>query len=65
MIYVLAYLIGFFVTWVLATRYVAADEDDPTIAVAGGLIAALLWPFVLLGFGVWRLANPNSTEGTK
>ncbi len=63
MILGLVYAIGFFVTWILATRHVAAqDDDDPFIAVALGLLAAIMWPFVVLGVGVWRLANPNSTE---
>lgn len=63
MIYFIAYLVGFFVTWVVAAKMFVAHEEEQfgprgtdakVFAVGMGMITGLLWPVALLCVGVYK-----------
>ena len=65
--YVVAYtaigLLGWLVTAVLVLRHEQAtknkpiDADDKIMAVFTGAGTFVGWPFVLIGFGIWRIVE--------
>ena len=64
MIYFVAYLVGLFVTWVVAAKMFfeydtgdwpgGADPDDKVRAILIGFAAGFAWPIVAVAAGVYK-----------
>ena len=64
MIYFVVYLVGFFVTWVVAAKMFfeyatgdwpgGADTEDKVGAILIGFAAGLVWPLVVVAAGVYK-----------
>lgn len=68
MILVLLYVIGFISTGLIVIRYEfdnarPIDVDDQILIGVQGFLAGLVWPVILIGYALYRIATHNSTKG--
>lgn len=73
MIFLVAYLVGLFVTWVVAakmffeydTRYRPGEveTEDKAIAILTGFAAGFTWPLVAVAAGVYKIVFGTKKGG--
>lgn len=73
MIYLVAYLVGLFVTWVVAAKMffeydtdgglVKANTEDKVVSILIGFAAGFAWPLVAVAAGVYKIVFGTKKGG--